>query len=258
MTVLAVASGKGGVGKSTTCLTLGALLAESGQRVLIGDCDAQGSASAWLGVSAVGDVTLMDVLAGRAALRDIVRRSPAFELDVIPSHPTLAAAERALAGQPLAALGLRKALADSGGRWDWVLLDCPPGLSLMTSAAVAASTAVLATAEPTGLGLHGLGDLLGFVDGIAAHVSPAPFVAAVLACRVPSRQRLAAAMLDVLRERWPDLMMTTTIREAAAAREAAAVRQPLTRYAPGSHVLADYRQALGELEERLKHHGGSN
>ena len=255
--VLTIASGKGGTGKTTTAVTLAAIYAEAGARVLVIDLDPQGSASAWLGVGNAGDVlTVLDVLTGGATLEELARPSPWGGVDVLPAAPTLAAADRTLAGQPLAVLGLRKAVQTApAGRWAWVILDCPPALGSLTTAAVAACTCVLAPVEPSALGLTGLSDLTALVDGIGAHVTPAPRLVGVLACRVDSRQRLARAMVETLRDRWGGLVITTVIRESVRAREAAAARHPLTVYDPTGPAAADYRAAAAEVEKRLTEGG---
>lgn len=252
--VLTIASGKGGTAKTSTCLALAAIFAESGDRVLVVDADAQGSASAWLGVVGAGDgPTLIDVLAGSATLDQVARPSAWPGIDVVPSSPALAAADRTLAGQHMAVLGLRSALAAAGGRWRWCLVDCPPNLGLTTAAAVAAATGILATTEASALGLGGLGDLADLVAGIGAHVQPRPRIVGILACRVDSRQRLACAMLDSLRARWGDLVLPGVIRETVRLREAAAAREAITRYDPGGPGALDYRQAALDIEQRMQH-----
>lgn len=253
MHVLTIASGKGGTGKTTTAVTLAAIFAEGSARVLVVDLDPQGSASAWLGMGVAGDgLTVLDVLTGDANLEELVRPSPWAGVDVIPSAPALAAADRSLAGQPLAVLGLRKAVHTApAGRWAWVLIDCPPALGSLTTAAVAAAVGVLAPVEPSALGLTGLEDLTALVDGIGAHVTPAPRLVGVLACRVDSRQRLARAMVETLRDRWGGLVLPGVIRETVRAREAAAARQAVIVYDPNGPAAADYRAAAAEVEKRL-------
>lgn len=157
--VLAVASGKGGTGKTTSALALAHAYAAAGARVLVVDADPQGSASAWLGVPPAAGPTLVDVLAGDAMLDAAAVPSSWPGVDVLPSAPALAGADRALSGRPLAALGLRAAVGRAGRPWAWVIVDCPPSLGLLTTAALAAATGVLAAVEASALGLGGLSDL---------------------------------------------------------------------------------------------------
>lgn len=248
--VLAVASGKGGVGKTSTALALAAIYAEAGGRVLVVDLDPQASASSWLAVEHPGGPSLVDVLAGEAQLDQLARPSPWAGVDVVPAAAGLAGAERALAGQPMAALGLRRAVGRAGGRWRWILADCGPGLGLLTTSAVAASTTVLATTEAGMLGLAGLVDLAELVEGIGDHVTPAPRLVAVLPCKVDARLRLTRAALEALRGRWAGLVLDpipATVRLA----EAAALRQPITTFDPEGTATLAYRAAAVEIERRL-------
>lgn len=247
--VLAVASGKGGVGKTSTALALAAIYAEAGGRVLVVDLDPQGSASAWLGVEHPGGPSLVDVLAGEAQLETLARPSPWAGVDVVPAAPAMAAADRALAGRPLAVLGLRAALARSDGRWAWVLADCPPSLGLLTTAALAASTGVLAAVEASALGLGGLGDLAAAVDAVGAAVTPAPRLVGILPCRVDARLRLARAALDQLGNVYGPLMLPP-VRATVRVQQAAADRLPVTDLDPDG-AGADYRTVAAELDRRM-------
>lgn len=254
MQVLAIASGKGGTGKTTTAVTLAAIFAEGGARALVVDLDPQGSASAWLGMAAAADgLTVLDVLDGGANLENLARPSSWPGVDLVPSSPTLAAADRRLSGQPLAVLNLRAALARVGPRWTWVILDCGPGAGSLQTAAVAAAAGVLAPIEATALGLGGLPDLAALVETVGAHVTPAPVLVGILPCKVDPRLRLARAMLETMRERWGGLVMTSTIRASVKAAEAAALKQSLLRYDPTGPATADYRAAAVELQGRMEH-----
>lgn len=254
MNVLAIASGKGGVGKTSTALTLAAIYAEAGARALVLDLDPQGSASAWLGMAAAADgLTVLDVLDGGARLEDLARPSPWAGVDLVPASPALAAADRALAGQPLAVLGLRRAVqAAAGGPWAWILIDCPPALGLLTTAAVAAAGGVLAAVEPMPLGLTGLADLEAVIGEVGAHVTPRPRLVGVLPCRVDGRLRLARVVLESLAERYGSLMLPA-VRSTVKASEAAAAHQALTTYDPGGGAAADYRAAAAEIQARMSH-----
>lgn len=249
MQVLTIASGKGGSAKSTTAVTLAAIYASAGARVLVVDLDPQGSATAWLGARHDGGRTVVDVMTGDAGLEELARPSSWPGVDVVPSAPALAAADRALAGQPLAVLGLRSAvLSLSAGRWAWVLLDCGPTLGTLTTAGVAAAGGVLAPIEASALGVGGLSDLEALIGAVGAHVTPAPRLVGILPCRVDSRQRIARATVDAMRRRWGGLVLATVIRETVKAREAAAARAVLA-----GPAADDYRAAAAELQGRMDH-----
>lgn len=247
--VLAVASGKGGVGKTTTALALASIYAGDGGRVLVVDLDPQGSATAWLGARAAAGPSVVDVLTGGAELEALARPSPWAGVDVVPAAPALAGADRALAARPLAVLGLRAALARAGGRWAWVVLDCPPSLGSLTTAALAAAGGVLATVEASALGLGGMGDLFAAVDGVAAHVTPSPRVVGVLPCRVDGRLRVARAALEALTSAYGPLMLPP-VRARAAVQTAAAERRPVVELDPDG-AGADYRTAAELIERRM-------
>lgn len=248
--VLAVASGKGGTGKTTTALSLAHAYAAAGARVLVVDADPQGSASAWLAAppAAVG-LSLVDVLAGDATLDAAAVPSSWPGVDVLPSAPALAGADRALSGQPLAALGLRAAVACGGGPWAWIVVDCPPSLGLLTTAALAAADGVLAAVEASALGLGGLSDLVDAVRAVGAHVKPAPALVGILPCRVDGRLRLSRAVLDQLVATWGPLVLPP-VRARAAVQLAAAARRPVVEFDPDG-AGADYAAVAAIVEGRL-------
>lgn len=250
--VLAVASGKGGTGKTTTALALAHAWAGRGARVLVLDLDPQGSATAWLGARPVaGGPSIVDVLAGDATLGELARPSSWPRVDVAPASPALASADRALSGRPMAVLGLRRAVARTGGPWAWVILDCAPSLGLLTTAALAAAGGVLATVEASALGLGGLGDLVAAVEAVGEHVTPAPALIGVLPCRVDIRLRLARAALDQLTGHYGALMLPP-VRARARVQEAAAARLPVADLDPEG-AGADYAAVAIEIERRMKH-----
>lgn len=259
MNVITVASAKGGTGKTTTAVSLASVLATSAARVLVLDLDAQGSASAWLGADARPDVGVLDVLAGRAALAAAVVPSSTMPgVDVLPASGELAAADKALAGDALAVLGLRRALeAARPDAYAWVIIDTPPALGTLTTAGIVAARWVVVTAEASAWGLAGVAETVRTVNGARAMLEAVgavgPAVLGVLPCRVAPRQRLAAAALAALRTAYGDAVTGSTIRESVRLREAAAARLPVTAYDPTGSGAADYAAAAAELTERIHH-----
>ncbi len=251
MRTLAIASQKGGSGKTTTAVNLAAALAEDGRRrVLVVDLDPQASASAWLAVQDEGR-GLVEILEGKSSLAELARETDAPGVDLIPSGPALAGAEKALAGKVGAEVRLRRAFVRlPSERWGFVLVDCPPALGLLTVSALAAVREVLVPVEAHVLALAGVTALLDTVEGIRELLNPGLAVTGILACRVDSRTNLARDVVETLRERHGRVVFSAVIRENVRLAEAPAACKPITLYAPTSPGAEDYRSAAAELLKR--------
>ncbi|HVT60682.1 MAG TPA: AAA family ATPase, partial [Thermoanaerobaculia bacterium] len=157
---IAIANQKGGVGKTTTCLTLAACLARQQRSVLVIDCDPQGSASRWLGFTTSRASFLEDVLAGRAALSAAVHPTRLANLSVVPASQELAVQDRFLAARRGGEGVLRKKIAEQlGTGYDYILFDCPPQLGMLSLNALAAATEVIVPVAPEPMALDGLARL---------------------------------------------------------------------------------------------------
>jgi chromosome partitioning protein len=252
MRTLAIASRKGGVGKTTTAVCLAGALGEKGKRVLVVDLDPQASASAWLGV-ADGGRGLHGVLTDGGTLPELVVESSAPNVDLIPSSGEwLAVAEKVLAAEPGAELVFRKAFEKLPARWDFVLVDCPPTLSLLSLSALAACSEVLAPVEATVLALDGLTSLLKAVEKVRDRLNPGLEVSTILICRLHARRNLSRDLEARLRQHFGARVLKSTIRESVALAEASSFAKPVTLYAPTSPGAEDYRAAAAELLNRKK------
>ena len=249
MRTIAVTNQKGGSGKTTTAVNLAAALGEKGRRVLVVDLDPQASASAWLGVKD-GGKGLLEVFTGEARLEDLVVPTSAEGVDLVPSSAWLANAEKALAGEPGAETVLRRAVARLGNRWDFVLIDCPPALGLLTVSALTAADEVLVPLEASAMALAGLAGLTRTVELVADRLNPGLSIAAVLACRVDVRTNLSKDVVDSLRASLGEKVMKTVVRENVRLREAWSFAQPITVYDTRSAGAEDYRAAAAELLRR--------
>ena len=245
--IIAVANHKGGVGKTATAVNLAAVLAEEGATAVVVDLDPQGSATSWLGLDADGAEAL-EALSDGVPLP--VRDTGIDRLQVVPGGTALASAERRLAGEIGAEHLLAEALGRTGGTWDWVFLDCPPSLGLLTVNALAAADVVLVPVEAHHLGLRGLVDSRRAVEAVQRRLNPKLEIAGVLPCRAHCRRTLHREVLEALEASFPG-RVGPAIRENVSLAEAPAYGQPVTRYAPRSNGAADYRAAARWLRERL-------
>lgn len=255
MRTIAVATQKGGSGKTTTAVNLAAALAERGRRVVVLDLDPQCSASRWLGAEpAADDRQLLDVLTRGASLPALLRDTPLSGLAVIPGSPWLVAADAELSTKAGREVRLRKALSGlSSGAVDVVLIDCPPQLGLLTISALAAADGVLVPLEASAMALDGLRSLEATVADVRDVLNPALTLDAVVLCRVDYRTRLSGDVEARARDLYGATVCATVIRENVRLAEAPSYQQPITAYDTASAGAADYRALAGELEGRWWH-----
>jgi chromosome partitioning protein len=259
MRSIAIVNQKGGTGKSTTAVNLGAALAEQGRRVLIIDLDPQYSATSWYAVDKP-DGGLADMLMepDTVSLKDLVRQTATERVSIIPATPKLGSAERVLAGDSGAETVLREKLSElPGDLFDYVLVDCPGNLGLLTGNALTAVQEVLIPVESHIMGVQGLAQLMQKVEQVKKRLNPDLTIAGILACRVDSRTRHSLEVVETLRERFTQTTYQTVIRENVKLAECPSMGCPIMAYAPASHGSEDYRQLGKEViaQERRGAHG---
>jgi chromosome partitioning protein len=254
--VMVVANQKGGVGKTTTTVNLAAALALHGQRVLVVDLDPQGNASTALGVEHHRGVpSSYDALVDGLALAEVVQPSPEVEnLFVVPATIDLAGAEIELVSVVARENRLRKAVhgydrvfSEGEDRLDYVLVDCPPSLGLLTLNALVAGDEMLIPIQAEYYALEGVGQLLETVSLVKANLNPTLQISTILLTMYDARTRLAAGVADEVREHFGDLVLKTAIPRSVRVSEAPSYGQTVMTYDPGSPGALSYLEAAREL-----------
>jgi chromosome partitioning protein len=252
--IIAVANQKGGVGKSTTAVSLGAALAELGHRVLVVDLDPQGNASTGLGIRhEERDVTVYDVLATEAPIEGAIVPTPIDNLFAIPSTIDLAGAEIELVSQFSRELRLRKAIEPlrDAGAYDYVFLDCPPSLGLLTVNALAAAEELIVPIQCEYYALEGLGQLLRNVRLVQQNVNTSLRLTGIVMTMFDPRTKLSEQVVAEVRRYFGERVYRTIIPRTVRLSEAPGFGQPITVYDPNSKGAQSYRDLAKEVAARL-------
>jgi chromosome partitioning protein len=246
--VYAVANQKGGVGKTTTAVNLGACLAEAGEHVLLIDLDPQANATSGLGMHANG-VSTLDLLDG-VPLSTLVRRTAFPNLDLVASKTDLAAASVELSTRVGGERYLADALCDSAGRYSFVFLDCPPSFGPLTVNALAAAGRAIVPVQAEYYALEGLSQLLGTINLVKARLNPDLALAGILLTMVDGRTRLSAEVEAELRRHFGTLVFATAVPRSIRLAEAPSHGVPGVSYDPRSAGAQAYWKVAMELVER--------
>ena len=258
MRSIAVMNQKGGVGKTTTAVNLSAALSEAGQRVCVVDLDPQSHASLHLGVTIRdGQPSVYDILTGELSFAD-VRRQIADGLWLVPAHLDLAAAEVELAGEVGREVILRDKLARDDAQFDYLIIDCPPSLGVLTINALTMVREVFLPLQPHFLALHGLSKLLRTIEIVSQRLNPQLRLTGVVLCMFDANTRLAGEVSEDVAAYFergrtsPSIWsaartFATRIRRNVRLAEAPSFGQSILQYAPSSNGAEDYRQLAREV-----------
>nr|WP_328842555.1 AAA family ATPase [Nakamurella leprariae] len=250
--VFAVANQKGGVGKTTTTVNIGVALALSGLNVLVIDLDPQGNASTALGIDRTsGTPSSYDVLIGELSAAEAIQTCPdAPRLGCIPATIDLAGAEIELVGMEERETRLRQAIDAIPAEYDYVLIDCPPSLGLLTVNAMTATDEVLIPIQCEYYALEGLGQLLTNIGLVQQHLNPTLNVSTILLTMYDARTKLADQVAHEVRSHFGDKVLRATIPRSVKVSEAPGFGQSVLTYDPGSRGAMSYLDAAKEIAER--------
>ena len=258
---IAVINQKGGCGKTTTSINLSAALAEMGYRVLLVDMDPQAHATLGLGITGedlefvIYHLFLRENL---SALR-IMQKTFHKNLKLMPASGLLASAQMELLSVPQRDQILKRRLAELKDLFDFVLIDCPPSLNVLTINALTAATRVIVPIQTQYYSLDGMRELFKSIDLIRENSNPDLEILGILPTLFDPRTKLNKAMLQAIRDYFREQVFETAIYLHAALAECPMMGQPITRYAPGSRGASDYRKFSEEVVRRVAqpHRSGS-
>lgn len=252
--IIAIANQKGGVGKTTTAINLGAALALTAKRVLLVDLDPQGNSTTGFGVDRSQlAASLYQVLDGTRFIGEVLCQTELAQLILIPATKDLVGAEVELVGVDRREYRLKDALAPVTSHYDYVLLDCPPSLGLLTLNALAAADGLLIPIQSEYYALEGLSAILETMNLVQKGLNPTLHLEGIVITLFDSRNRLSHQVVDEIRAHFPDKLFNTIIRRNVRLSESPSYGKPICLYDPTSPGAQDYQELAKELIQRGEH-----
>jgi chromosome partitioning protein len=246
--IISIASQKGGVGKTTTAINLGACLAQESRRVLLADIDPQGNASSGLGINGNDQrSSIYEVLIGQSEMLDSIVPTALANLDVLPAGQRLSGAEVELVGMMARETRLKNSLALIRENYDYILVDSPPSLGLLTINALTASDSVLIPLQCEYLALEGLTQLIGAIRLVQDHLNPSLRIEGVLLTMFDARLNLSQQVAEEARKFFAERVYKTVIPRNVRLSEAPSFGKPIVLYDPHSSGAESYRELAREV-----------
>lgn len=246
--IIAVTNQKGGVGKTTTAVNLSACLAYKGKRVLVVDCDPQGNATSGFGIDKDSITSsVYECLADAEKTKNAVMRTKYGNLSVIPSSPELSAAEIELASEENREYVLKKALDTIKEEYDYIIIDSPPALGMLSINIMTASNSVLVPIQCEYYALEGLTQLINSIRNVKKHSNPNLDIEGIVATMYDARTNLSGQVLDEVKKYFPDKVYETVIPRNIRLSEAPSFGEPIIRY----DITSKGAEAYFELSKEL-------
>lgn len=251
MSVIAFINQKGGTGKTTTTLSVGAALARDGYKVLLIDIDPQGNltTSAGLKELADNDPTVYEVLKGDADINDAIK-CKAGAYDILPTDIRQSGADIELASVPGRELLLKEAIETLKGNYDYILIDCPPSLSIITLMGLTACNSVIIPVQAQYLALNGMAQLIHTIELVKKRMNPHIEIGGVVITMYDNRKTLDKEILENVRAAFPDKVFNTLISNNVSLAEAPAFGMDIYEYKPDSKGAQQYEALTDEIIER--------
>jgi chromosome partitioning protein len=258
--VIAIANQKGGVGKTTTCINLGSVLSGRGKRVLFCDMDPQGNCTSGLGVDKETTPNMYDVLINGVKLSEVLQKTPYG--DVIPANIQLSGCSVELVEADEREFVMKNALAELRDNYDYILIDCPPSLELLTVNALVAADSVLVPVQCEYFALEGIKDLLTTVEMAQKHLNPELEVEGIIMTMHDSRLKLSSQVIDEVRKYFGDQVYKAVVPRNVRLSEAPSHGKPVIAYDRMSTGSRAYYKLASELlwreKKKMKIGGGKN
>lgn len=249
-TIIALLNQKGGVGKTTTTINVAAYLAKAGKTVLIVDADPQGNATSGLGIGKELEATTYQVLLGMARPEEAIIETAFTGISILPATTNLAAAETELAPQTGRENRLRQAL--QGLNYDYILIDCPPALGLLTINALAAAQWLLVPVQAEYYAMEGLGQLMDVFSRVKQSLNPDLNLLGVIVTMYDKRTTLAEQVVAELKKYFGDAVFSTYVPRNVKLAEAPSHGQPISEHDSWSKGARAYKQITKDIQKRLE------